>query len=56
MIEKDYFSYRTSEQAKHLLTGFFTLKNFVYEKGFKARMLEIQKMQNDTLVSLPLWY
>lgn len=56
MIEKDYFSYRTSEQAKHLLTDFFTLKNFVYEKGFKARMLEIQKMQNDTLVSLPLWY
>lgn len=56
MIEKDYFSYRTSEQAKHLLTDFFTLKNFVYEKGFKARMLEIQKIQNDTLVSLPLWY
>lgn len=56
MIEKDYFSYRTSEQAKHLLTDFFTLKNFVYEKGFKARMLEIQEMQNDTLVSLPLWY
>lgn len=56
MIEKDYFSYRTSEQAKHLLIDFFTLKNFVYEKGFKARMLEIQKMQNDTLVSLPLWY
>lgn len=56
MIEKDYFNYRTSEQAKHLLTDFFTLKNFVYEKGFKARMLEIQKMQNDTLVPLPLWY
>lgn len=56
MIEKDYFNYRTSEQAKHLLTDFFTLKNFVYEKGFKVRMLEIQKMQNDTLVPLPLWY
>lgn len=56
MIEKDYFSYRTNEQAKHLLTDFFALKNSVYEKGFKARMLEIQKMQNDTLVPLPLWY
>lgn len=33
MIEKDYFSYRTNEQAKHLLTDFFALKNSVYEKG-----------------------
>lgn len=56
MIEKDYFNYRTDAQARQLLSEFFTLKNYVYEKGFKSRMLEIQKMQNDTLVPLPLWY
>lgn len=56
MIEKDYFNYRNESYARQLLADFFVLKNLVYEKGFKARMLEIQKMQTETLVPLPLWY
>lgn len=55
-IEKDYFSYRDETYAKQLLVDFFTLKNFVYNKGFMARLEEIQKLQNNTLVPLPLWY
>ena len=55
-IEKDYFSYRNETYARQLLSDFFTLKNYVYNKGFMARMSEIQKLQNDSLVPLPLWY
>ena len=54
-IEKDYFAYRNEEYAKKLLNNFFILKEAIFEKGFKARMVEICGC-SDIMTFLPLWY
>ncbi len=54
-VEQNYFKHRTAENADILQREFCTLHAAVYEKGFKARCLEICGSV-DKFVEIPKWY
>lgn len=54
-IEQNYFEYRTAENADLLQKEFCALHESVYEKGFKARCLEICGDTNK-FGKIPKWY